>query len=109
MGGAFVVVGEAFAAVPDFVHAAGNLTPMPSAGRRFRRRSGSLAVSGPQRIRGEQSQDIGQHQLLVLLLVVDAHLDQAKRFFWNAAGQQRIQIFVHIGAVRPHLFRRRPR
>ena len=38
VGGAFVVVGEAFAPMPDFMDAAGNLPPVPGAGHFFRAR-----------------------------------------------------------------------
>ena len=35
-----------------------------------------IAIGGPQRLGGEQAEDVGQQQLLVLLLVIDAELDQ---------------------------------
>jgi len=35
-----------------------------------------LAISRLERLCGEQAQDIGEQQLLVLLLVIDAELDQ---------------------------------
>ena len=34
-------------------------------------------ISRPQRVGGEEGEDVGQKQLLMLLLVIDADLDQA--------------------------------
>ena len=47
-----------------------------SARRRPARAWARLAIGGPQRVGGEQAEDVGQQQLLVLLLVIDAELDQ---------------------------------
>ena len=74
-----VVPGEAGAVVPDLADAAGELDPAslhrarprPAPGRRG-------AIGRAQRIGGEQRQDVGEQQLLMLLLVVDADLDQAR-------------------------------
>ena len=41
---------------------------------------GELAISRLQRIFGECREDVGEEQLLVLLLVIDAELDQLQRF-----------------------------
>ena len=38
-----------------------------------------LAISGLERLGGEQAQDVGEQKLLVLLLVIDAELDQLGR------------------------------
>ena len=35
-----------------------------------------IAIGGAQRVGGEQTEDVGQQQLLVLLLVIDAEFDQ---------------------------------
>ena len=41
--------------------------------------AGQLAISRFERIFGEGRQDVGEEQLLMLLLVVDAELDQLER------------------------------
>ena len=42
-------------------------------------RRGKLAISGLERVLGEGREDVGEEQLLVLLLVIDAELDQLER------------------------------
>ena len=72
-----------------------------AAGRRAHRR--------PQRVLREQVQQVGQDQLLVLLLVVQAQLDQRADVVGHAAAQQVGHRVVDVRAVRQHLGQRRPR
>ena len=73
---AFIVIGEAFAVMADVEDAAvegdeverrrvATATPGPA-----------RAISGLQRLAREQAQNIGEQKLLMLLLVIDAELDQ---------------------------------
>ena len=71
-----VVPGEALPAVADLGKAAGKIDP---AGRRrlgLGRAQPPGAIGGPQRIGGEQRQNVRQQQFLMLLLVIDADLDE---------------------------------
>ena len=66
------------------------------------------AIGGTQRIGGKQRQDVRQQQLLVLLLVVDADLDEPGDLCVDAAGEQRPQAVVHMGAIGHDPLARRP-
>src|SRR4029079_5096780 len=48
--------------------------------RRVAGRCGKLAVGRLQRVLGKGREDVGEEQLLVLLLMVDPQLDQLERF-----------------------------
>ena len=80
-------------------------------GRRLARRLLPCPIGRPQRTGGEQRQDIGEQQLLMLLLVVDADLDQSRDLGarTDAPRQQLGQRLVHVRAVGQHLLARRPR
>ena len=82
-----VVPGEALAVVADLANAAGIVDPawLGRLGRSRARPAG--AIGRPQRIGREQRQDVGQQQLLVLLLVVDADLDQPGDFRLRRRGR----------------------
>ena len=59
---------------------------------------GSLAVSWFQRVFRESRQNVGEEQLLVLLLVVDAELDQLQRF--RRQGRKgSAQRLIHMFAI----------
>ena len=51
------------------------------------------AIGGLKRIFGESGEDVGQQQLLMLLLMLDAELDQAKRF-GGEVGQRSLKRLV---------------
>ena len=82
------------------------------AGDRLGLRRG-IAIGGAQRVGGEQAEDVGQQQLLVLLLVIDAELDQHGErigpLIDEALREQPRQRLVDVGAIGAHLRRRRPR
>src|SRR5947209_17411292 len=69
-----------------------------------------LAISRPQRALRKQRQDVGEQKLLVLLLVIDADLDQpgdlARRI--NAARGECLQRLVDMGAIGENLVVCRP-
>ena len=53
--------------------------------------------------------NIGQHQFLVLLLVVQAQHDPSRCFLLNAACEELFHRFVHMFAKGEHLLERRTR
>ena len=97
----FVVPGEAVAVVAGLADAAGIVDPARFT-RLGRSRAGPAgAVGGPQRIGREQREDVRQQQLLMLLLVVDADLDQPRdlRLRLDAQGEELDQPLVHVRAI----------
>ncbi len=68
-----------------------------------------LAVSGLERPGGEQAQNVGEQKLLVLLLVIDAELDELKRLRRKGRVEQTVERRIDIGTVGAHLLRRGPR
>ena len=76
-------------------------------GCRFRH---SRAVRGLERIEREQVLQVREDQFLMLLLVVQAELDEIERFHrQRAAGEQRAHALVHVRAVAQHLVETRAR
>ena len=65
-----------------------------------------LAISRFERILGEGREDVGQEQLLVLLLVVDAELDQRQRF-GRQRRQRALERLVDMSAIGADLVERR--
>ena len=59
-----------------------------------------------KRVLGEGREDVGQEQLLMLLLVIDAELDQFERVV-GQAGQRPRERLVDMGALGAHLVQRR--
>ena len=74
----FAVEGEAAVVGADLDDALAAAMPAQAARPRSRRARGKLAISGLERILGERREDVGEEQFLVLLLVIDAELDQAR-------------------------------
>jgi hypothetical protein len=66
------------------------------------------AIGGRQRIARERVQQVGQQQLLMLLLVLQAELDERRRVRRRVA-QQRRDARVDVGAPGTHLGERGPR
>ena len=106
-----VVETEAAAGVADLGEPAGEF-----AGTRAARRAalaagpGAARISRLQRIAREQVLDVGEQQLLMLLLVMQADRDdllQLRR--QRVALQQALHLLVHVRAIGPHLFDGRPR
>src|ERR1700722_384110 len=99
----FVIEAETVAGVPRFFQAAlklseicrpdifsvlGSLSPVPC-----------LLVIRPQRIGKERIQNVGQQQLLVLLLVVCAELDASQRFWLRLTLEEPFHRGVHMLAI----------
>ena len=68
-------------------------------------------VGGPQRICGEERENVGEDQLLMLLLMIDADLNDLRqlRSGFNAAREKRFEPGVHMGAVGEDAIAGRPR
>jgi hypothetical protein len=103
-----VVVAKAVAVVADFVEPFLERDPrqLGRIGRHVRRQ---VAVGGPQRVDGEDVLDVRHEQFLMLLLVVQADLDQrTERRHELGVGrrQQLLHVVVHVGAVVVHLLHR---
>ena len=62
-----------------------------------------LAVGRLERLRREQGEDVGEEKLLVLLLVIDAELDQLCRLARKLAVAEPHQGVVDEGAIGAHL------
>ena len=111
MAWAFVVPGVAVAVVADRADAALEFDPadrvVASAGfdRPLRR-----LISRPQRVGGEEREDVGQKQLLMLLLVIDADLDEPGdlRVRVGALCKQSFERLVDVTAVCHDALGRRP-
>ena len=80
MRGLFVVEMEALVGVPDAVDALVQGSPSLVASDR-RRQAPSLIIGWTNRILRERVQDVGEHQFLMLLLVIEADLDQGRDGF----------------------------
>ena len=68
-----------------------------------------LPVSGAQRIARQEMLQVGQEQLLVLLLVMEAELDQRRDVRMSAACQQVRHAFIDMIAIGANLLERRAR
>src|SRR5208283_3800760 len=107
----FIVPGEAFSGVTDLMNAASKCDP----GQRLRiallRTRTRRPVGGPQRICGEERENVGEDQLLMLLLMIDADLNDPRqlRSGFNAARKQLFEPGVHMGAVGENAIAGRPR
>ena len=106
----FVVEGKARACMACLHQAA--LERLPVAGRSrlavCHRRG--ISVGGPQRVAPQQMLDVGQQQLLVLLLVLQPQLQQTPDGLRQAILlQQAEHARINIGAVGQHGGQRRPR
>ncbi len=103
-----IVPGEALCGVADAIDAAGKADPAERVWLGQIKTRRRRLVGRPQRICRKQRQNIGQQQLLMLLLVVDADLDQAGDVVGPALvpRQQSLQAVVDVGAVGEHAFGR---
>ncbi len=62
-----------------------------------------VVIRGPQRAGPECMLDVGNDQLLVLLLVIASQLNQPQRFLRHIAGAQHLQdVLIHVAAISHH-------
>src|ERR1700730_12785229 len=68
-------------------------------------------VGRPQRICGEERENVGQHQLLMLLFVIDSDLDTVRqlRSLGHITRKKPFEPGVHVGAVGEDAIARWPR
>ena len=109
-----VVVREAGAVVADGANAAFETDVLGGGDRLNRLELGNgIAIGRPQRLGSEQAENVGKQQLLMLLLVIDAELDQDRQrigpLIDEAAREELRQRLIDVGAIRAHLLRRRAR
>ena len=105
---ALVVVREAGAVVADGANAAFETDVLGAADRLNRLSLGGIAIGRPQRLGSEQAENVGKQQLLMLLLVIDAELDQPPRvrpLIDEAAREELRQRLIDVGAIGAHLLR----
>ena len=76
--GLFIVEMEAVVGMPDGVDALVDGDPFLSRMLRRRREAPGWIIGRRDRVLGKGVQDVGQHQFLMLLLVVEADLDQRR-------------------------------
>ena len=99
---AFIVEGEALAAMPDLDDAA--IEGLEHGVTRWRARRGAgRGVSRPQRILRKSMQQVGEDQFLVLLFVLQPQRDQGFGRGIQRRGQQRKHRRIHMGAIRRDL------
>lgn len=106
MPGRLVVEGKARSRMANLIDTLGAAVPSARDGRRPVGSRGLLMVGGPERVGGKDVLDVGKDQLLVLLLVLQAKLQEGDQTIVDRAvalGQQRQQMIVHIGAVAVNL------
>ena len=102
MAGALVVEAEAPAVVADLDDPAGVVDPPERAGRS--RRGGGRSVVGvgrAQRVLGQQVLGVHQQQLLVLLLVVAAELDEGPAGVVEVVEPRRHPLVDRLAGRRP--------
>src|SRR4029079_11768089 len=74
----FVVPGKACTIMAGLANATGIIDPTWFAWLGRSRAGPGIAISGPERVGGEQRENIRQQKFLMLLLVVNADLDQPR-------------------------------
>jgi hypothetical protein len=104
----FVVPMIAVAIMSSLADAAGELDPASGVRLGGGSTGLALAVGRTQRIGGKERQDVGEKQLLMLLLVVDSDLDQARDFGREAAASKLCQRLIDMRAVGKHALARGP-
>jgi hypothetical protein len=106
-----IVPREAFAAVTYIVDPAGIFDPAMRLRFTLIRARAWRQVGRPQRICGEKRENVGQHQLLMLLFVIDADLDNVRQLGsrGHIARKKLFEPGVHMGAVGEDAIARRPR
>src|SRR6202047_2684702 len=106
-----IVPRETFAAVAYLVDPAGILDPAKRLRLILTRARARRQVGRPQRICGEKRENVGQHQLLMLLFVIDADLDNARQLGsrGHSARKKLFEPGVRVGAVGEDSIARRTR
>ena len=100
VAGSFVVEAEAFLTVADLDEA--GVVADPTAGWRAGRRDGRLgrrSVGRGQRVERQEVLDVHEHQLLVLLLVVQPELDQLRDGVVRRIGEEERHRLVDMRSV----------
>ncbi len=100
-----VVEGEALAIVADLRQAAFQAPPRGVLRRNGVRHHGRgcALVGRPQRVAPEQVLDVGEDQLLVLLLMLQAQFHQCRHVTrYLGLRQELLHARIHVGAVGPH-------
>ena len=104
-----VVETEVLAARADFADAAVERDEVHRRSR-IARLAGAGLVRGQQRIAREQMLDVREHQLLVLLLVIDADRgDRQQPFVFGSCTEELLHVLVDVLAILPHFLDRRTR
>ena len=94
---ALAIEGEPFVRRSDLDDALAAAVPRQRLDRDARRGS-EFAIGGLERVLGKGREDVGQAQLLVLLLVVDPELDQLQRRSRKLI-ESAFERFVHMAAI----------
>ena len=105
----FIVIGKALAVMANGKNAAVESDPVERRRLRHRDAGGGAGVSRLQRLAREQAQDVGEQKLLMLLLVIDAELDQLSRPGLKATLAKPLECRVDMLAIGAHLVGRRAR
>src|SRR5690606_24693753 len=105
-----IIPREPVTRMADLVNAARILDPADRIGFRWGHAELSRTVGGAQRIGGKKRQNIGQQQFLMLLLVINADLDEPGNFRPGREfpGEKRRQRIVDMRAISKHALARGP-
>ena len=107
MAWAFVVKRKAFAFMADFDEPSVERMPRQSCSHGRWHHIASRRIDREQRVARQQVLYVGEHQLLVLLLVLQAQLDQGtQRGIVRHVRQQARHAGIHIGPVGQHFMER---
>src|SRR6185437_9258643 len=106
MAWGFVVESKLLARVTDLVDSSRHTRPLQRRG--FAHRTRPSGILRPQRHGPQRMLNIGDHQLLVLLLVVKSQFDQRPELLITAV-EQSSHLCVHPLAIRLYFFEAGPR
>ena len=109
MKGPLIVIGEAIAVMTNWENAAVEGHPAERRWLGHRNAGVGAGVSRLQRLAGEQAQYVGEQKLLMLLLVIDAELDQLRRPGLKATLAKPLECRVDMLAIGAHLIGGGPR
>jgi hypothetical protein len=103
----FVIEAKSSAAVADLAYSIGQCDPCHRSRTRGRPGAGR-DISGFQRIARQQVLQVGDDQLLVLLLVMHPELGQVARRWRHRGSKQLRHVAIHMSAIRHHFGEGRP-
>ena len=109
---AFIVKRKFVPLMPDFHDPAKARRPTAGGSTALGRVSGQLPIGRPERVAREDMLDVGEQQLLVLLLVVDSQFDDLCDVLCVSiaeAGQQTQHALINGMPIFEHLRHGRPR